>query len=117
MAPFESSEETTAAAARRQLSRSRRLFVITGLLLHAILTIWYFPQIGRTGGLSPNSLYTYYFVYTSIPTAFVAPFIPVSARSSNTFVVCLIINSIFVARFSSIGLCHLIYGGNNTSDK
>jgi hypothetical protein len=117
MAPIESSDETTAAAARRQLSSARRSFVITGLLLHAILTIWYFPQIGRTGGLSPDGLYSHYFVYTSIPTVFVAPFIPKFVRSSNTFVTCLLINGVFVAWFSSIGLCHLIYGGNNTIDK
>ena len=117
MAPIESSEETAAATARRQLSHSRRSFVITGLLLHAILTIWYFPQIGRTGGPSPNDLYSHYFVYTSIPTAFVAPFIPKFVRSSNTFVTCLLINGVFVAWFISIGLHHLIYGGNRTSDK
>ena len=109
--------ETDMAATQNRTPRSRRTFVIVVLLLHGIVTLWNVPQLGHTGGTSPNGLYAHYLVYTSIPTFFLAPFVPESIRSSNVFTICLLSNGVFAAWLVAIGLHHLMFRSRANSEQ
>ncbi len=109
--------EKSRVPTHRRTPPSRRTFVIVVLILHWIVTLCNFPQLGQTGGNSPNGLYAHYFVYTSIPTVFLAPFVPESIRSSNVFAVCLLANGVFVAWLVAIGLHHFTYRSQANSEQ
>jgi hypothetical protein len=105
------------AATQNRTPRSRRTFVIVVLLLHGIVTLWNVPQLGHTGGTSPNGLYAHYLFYTSIPTIFLAPFVPESLRSSDVLAICLLSNGVFAAWLVAIGLHHFMFRTQTNSEQ
>ncbi|MFN7874548.1 MAG: hypothetical protein ACK5PB_04480 [Pirellula sp.] len=89
---------------------SRRIFLWCALLLHASLTVVYFPNLGQTGGPSQDGIYAYFLVYTSMPTIFLPPLVPDWLNSSGVFLVCLVANGVLVVWLSANIVYRLIFG-------
>lgn len=99
-----------ASADQSRTVPSRRTFIMCVLLLHASLTVVYFPNLGQTGGPSQDGIYAYYLVYTSMPTIFLPSLVPDWLNSSGGFLVCLVANGVLVVWLSANILYRLIFG-------
>ena len=103
-------QEKTEATDVERHSMSRRRFVTFVLIGHLIVMLWNIPTGGTSGGADPNGLFAYYFTYTSLPTVFVAPFVPDSIRDGNVFFILLLINGVCVAWLIAHGLRRFVFG-------
>jgi hypothetical protein len=99
-----------ASADQARTVPSRRTFIMCVLLLHASLTVVYFPNLGQTGGPSQDGIFAYYLVYTSMPTIFLQPLVSDWLNSSGGFLVCLVANGVLVVWLSANILYRLIFG-------
>ncbi|HBJ38902.1 MAG TPA: hypothetical protein DDZ51_29980 [Planctomycetaceae bacterium] len=94
-------------------TRSKQKFVIAFLCFHMLLTICVYRFDGLTGGLLLSPIYEYYFVYTSMPSIFIIPFLPASLKLSPAVFACLLINGTMVVWLSSSLLHDWIYRKRN----
>lgn len=87
--------------------RSRQKFVTCFLIFHLLFAIWTFRFGGHAGALSWFA--GNYFVFTSIPTIVIVPFLSDSIRSNIAVFMCLLINGVINAWLFSVGLHYIFY--------